>query len=184
MNAATGSACCSSTAAKGGSSLLTLLGVLMIIVGMLAIAAPMAAGEWAVWAIGILLGVAGVLRLLSAFHATSWGGGALRLLWGALTTVCAALVITNPIAGVFTLTLILAIYFVIQGIAEIIMSLRMKPLAGWGWVLFNGIIALVLGLIIWSEWPLSGVWAIGTLLGINILFTGWCLIAARPRACC
>ncbi len=184
MNASTGSACCSATAAKGGSSLLTLLGVLMIIVGMLAIAVPMAAAEWAVLMIGILLGVAGVLRLLSAFHATSWGGGALRLLWGALAIVCAALVITNPVAGVFTLTLILIIYFVIQGISEIILALRMKPHVGWGWVLFNGIIALVLGLIIWGEWPLSGVWAIGTLLGINILFTGWCLIAARPRCCC
>jgi len=100
MNAATGSTCCSSSAGKGGSSLLTLLGVLMIIIGMLAIAAPLVAGMSAVWLIGILLGVAGVLRLLSMFHATSWGGGALRLLWGALTIVCAALVIINPVAGV------------------------------------------------------------------------------------
>lgn len=180
MNATADVTCCAS---KDKSSLLCLLGVLLIVIGILAIAAPAVAGVTTVWVLGGLMAVAGVLRLLGAFHAASWGAGALRMLWGVFTVLCAALVLTHPMFSAVALTLILACYFVIQGIMEIVLALRIKPRNGWGWLLFNGLLALVLGWLIWREWPLSGMWAIGTLLGINFLFNGWSLIAARPVCC-
>jgi len=70
----------------------------------------------------------------------------------------------------------LAIYFLVDGISEIIAAFRIKPDQGWGWVFFNGVVAVVLGLMIWRQWPVSGAWAIGVLVGIHILLTGWTMI--------
>ena len=84
--------------------------------------------------------------------------------------------IFRPLVGLVTMTMLLAIYFLIDGISEIIAAFKIKPDQGWGWVLFNGIIAVVLGFMIWRQWPVSGQWAIGLLVGIHILMTGWSMI--------
>jgi len=72
--------------------------------------------------------------------------------------------------------MLIAIYFLVDGISEIIAAFKIKPDQGWGWVLFNGIIAVLLGFMIWRQWPVSGAWAIGILVGIHILMTGWSMI--------
>jgi len=72
--------------------------------------------------------------------------------------------------------MLIAIYFLVDGISEIIAAFKIKPDQGWGWVLFNGIIAVLLGFMIWRQWPVSGAWAIGILVGIHILITGWSMI--------
>jgi len=74
------------------------------------------------------------------------------------------------------MTMLIAIYFLVDGISEIIAAFKIKPDQGWGWVLFNGIIAVLLGFMIWRQWPVSGAWAIGILVGIHILITGWSMI--------
>jgi polyhydroxyalkanoate synthesis regulator phasin len=84
--------------------------------------------------------------------------------------------IFRPLVGLVTMTLLLAIYFLIDGISEIVAAFKIKPDQGWGWVLFNGIIAVLLGFMIWRQWPVSGAWAIGLLVGIHILMTGWSMI--------
>jgi hypothetical protein len=81
-----------------------------------------------------------------------------------------------------TLTLLLAVYFFVDGISEIIAALKIKPDQGWGWVLFNGVIALLLGIMIWRQWPMSGQWAIGVLVGVHILITGWTMIVLGTGA--
>ena len=84
--------------------------------------------------------------------------------------------IFRPLVGLVTMTMLLALYFLVDGISEIVAAFRIKPDQGWGWVLFNGIIAVLLGLMIWRQWPVSGAWAIGLLVGIHILITGWSMI--------
>ena len=71
-----------------------------------------------------------------------------------------------------TLTLVLAVYFVVDGVFQIIWAFRLRPIKGWGWTLFSGIAALVLGVMIWRQFPVSGIWAVGTLAGIHMIFGG------------
>ena len=72
---------------------------------------------------------------------------------------------------------------VVDGIGKMVVSFQLRPLPGWGGTLFGGIVTLLLGIIIWRQWPVSGIWAIGILVGINILFSGWGMVRLRSRAC-
>ena len=89
----------------------------------------------------------------------------------------------NPGPALESLTIFLAIYLLVSGVFEIIMALQIRPVNGWGWALFSGIISTLHGAMIWSQFPLSGAWAIGILIGIRLSFSGWTLlmfgIAAR-----
>lgn len=116
------------------------------------------------------------------FPAGSWGMGVMAFLGGAFAVICGILVLFDPLRGLAALTLVLAIYFVIDGIQRIVLAFRLRPVDGWGWVLFGGLLSILLGVLIWSRWPLSGVWAVGTLVGIHILFGGWTMIAITMAA--
>ncbi len=105
-----------------------------------------------------------------------WGTGFWGTVIGVLGVAAGLLMIFRPMVGLVTMTMLLAIYFLVDGISEIIAAFKIKPDQGWGWVLFNGIIAVLLGFMIWRQWPVSGRWAIGLLVGIHILITGWSMI--------
>jgi len=78
----------------------------------------------------------------------------------------------NPLVGLASLTLALAVYLSVEGVLEFILSFRLRPLPGSGWLLFDGIITLILAIMIWKTWPSSSEWVIGTLVGISMLFSG------------
>lgn len=162
---------------KESALLLIILGIGMIILGILAMGAPIVTGV----AVGILVGVliiaGGLAQAVYAFKAKSWGSGTVGVLLGGLSVLCGILMLGHPLFGLAFLTLLLAAYFVVDGIFEIAFAFRLKPLQGWGWTLISGIVSLLLGILIWRQWPLSGVWAVGLLVGINILFSGWSLVA-------
>ena len=67
----------------------------------------------------------------------------------------------------------LAAYFFASGVSQIILGFQVKPEKGWGWLAFHGLVAVILGLLIGRQWPLSGMWAVGTLVGVHILVSGW-----------
>jgi uncharacterized membrane protein HdeD (DUF308 family) len=79
---------------------------------------------------------------------------------------------SSPATGIITLTIFLAAFFIVQGILECGMAFRMRPQSGWGWMLFSGIIALLLGILIFAGLPGTALWAIGLLVGINLLSSG------------
>jgi uncharacterized membrane protein HdeD (DUF308 family) len=162
--------------AKKNSGLLIFLGVLTVMFGIIAIATPFIAGVAVSVYVGILVAVAGVFRIVHAFKAQQWGVGIWGTVVGLLTVFAGILLFARPVLGLATLTLMLAIYLVVEGVTEIMVAFKMKPDQGWGWLLFGGIVALILGFMIWRQWPVSGAWAIGTLLGIHILITGWEMI--------
>ena len=95
---------------------------------------------------------------------------------GLLTVLLGGYMIGNTGVALATVTLFLAAWFVVVGICEIIWSLRLRPLPGWGTTVFSGVISLLLGLMIWRQFPVSGAWAIGVLAGIKLIFSGWWLI--------
>ena len=144
---------------------------------MPAIASPLFAGTYVAIMVGILVLLGGVAQTIYAFQAKSFGAGALALLLGLLTVGCGGVMIAHPLVGLRWLTILLICYFVAEGLCEILASFQMRPISGWGWMLFSGAISLVLGIMLWRQWPSSEVWAIGLLVGIKLLLLGWTMIA-------
>ena len=158
------------------------VGILLLVAGFLALIAPLAAGLSITMMIGVLLILGGVAQLLIVFRAGSFGEGLLLALLAILSLVAGIYMVSQPVSALATLTLFLAAYFVVTGIVEAIAAFGARPMQGWGWLLFSGIVSLVLGLMIWSEFPLSGAWAIGILVGIRLILSGWMLIAIGGMA--
>jgi len=146
--------------------------VLFIILGIIAIAEPMVAAIAVALLVGWLLIFGGVAHLVSAFG----GGGVGRVFWQVLIGVVYLIggfyFLTHPLVGVGTLTLVLAGIILAEGVLEIIAFFKTRTSGGSVWLLINGLITLLLGGLIWFHWPSSSVWAIGILLGVNLLMTG------------
>ncbi len=168
--------------ARSNAGLLTMLGVVQIIVGILALGSPLVTGVGIVMLIGVMILLAGIVRLFGAFKAGSFGAGVLALLSGLVAIVVGGYMLSRPGAGLATLTWILALYFVISGIGEVIVGLGMKPIKGWVWNVFSGVVGLLLGIMIWRQFPLSGAWAVGTLVGVYFIMGGWGMIGVASAA--
>jgi uncharacterized membrane protein HdeD (DUF308 family) len=163
--------------AKKNAGWLIALGVIEIIIGILALGSPLMVGIAISWLIGLMLVAVGFTRLIEAFKAGSFGTGVLGFLSGLLAIVLGGYVALRPGIVLATLTLVLAIYLFVDGLQHLMLGFKIKPAQGWGWMVFGGIASLILGLLIWRRWPLSGVWAIGTLVGIHLLISGWTMVA-------
>ncbi len=163
-------------AAKAGGKRMTIFGVVAIILGMFAMLAPGLTGISVILLLGVFVLLAGIVRIIWAFQAGSFGKGLLMFAIGGLTLLCGIALLANPLFGSAVLTIMLALYFIIDGIFEIAAGARLRPEAGWGWMLFGGIVSVWLGIMIWGQFPLSGVWAIGILLGIKLFFVGLIMV--------
>ena len=165
------------------AGLTMLLGGVMVLVGFLSMGSPLVAGLSVTMMVGIMLIVGGIGQLVFAMKA---GTGFYSMIMGVLTIILGGYMLSNVGEALASLTLFIAIYFVIEGITEAIAAFQMKPASGWGWALFSGLVTVLLGAMIWNQFPLSGAWAIGTLVGIKLLFSGWSLLmfgmAARSAA--
>jgi uncharacterized membrane protein HdeD (DUF308 family) len=154
---------------------MALMGVLFIVLGLVAIVEPMVAGLAVTVLAGWLLLAGGIVHAVSAFR----GGGAKTVIWHALLAVLYVFggfyFVTHPLLGLGTLTLFLAAILFIEGVVWVVAYFQLR---GNVWMLLNGVITLVLGLMIWAGWPSSSVWAIGTLFGVNLLMTGMSLLFA------
>jgi uncharacterized membrane protein HdeD (DUF308 family) len=155
---------------------LLAFGILMIILGVFAIGAPVVATIAVQFALGWILVIGGVAEGIHAFMAQGWRGFLFELLSTILYLVVGVLLLVNPVGGALALTVVLAVFLIVEGIFKIVMALRVRDHGGWGWLLASGILSLVLGFLIWAEWPASGLWIIGLLVGIQLLFTGWSLV--------
>jgi uncharacterized membrane protein HdeD (DUF308 family) len=162
-------------------------GIVMMVLGLLAIAVPEVATLAITIFIGWLFFVGGIFRTISVLQHRAMPGFAWSLLTAVLAIVLGLILILRPISGVLTLTIALAAFFVIEGISAILLAIEhRRHLPSWGWVLFSGLVDLLLAFLIWDGWPSSAGWAIGLLVGINMVFVGLSLImtalAARTMA--
>ncbi|HEY9618393.1 MAG TPA: HdeD family acid-resistance protein [Microcoleaceae cyanobacterium] len=149
-----------------------LIGALLIVLGILAIALPTVSTLFVeTWAAVILIS-AGAAKLVYAFQTRDQGGFIWKLLLSVLYVVTGVMLFLSPLTGILTLTLLLGSFLLTEGVFELILAFRLRPQANWSWVLFNGIITLVLGGMIWFQWPSNAPWLIGTLVGVSVLFTG------------
>ena len=157
---------------KKASGWFIAIAVLFILLGIFAIAEPFTAGLGVTLLVGWLLVLGAVAHFIAAFK----GGGAkhviLQVLVGVIYLIGGGYFLTHTIMGVSTLTLLLASVILVEGIFELVAYFRLRSVGGSGWLLLNGLVTLLLGGLIWFHWPSSSVWAIGTLVGVNLLMTG------------
>jgi len=147
-------------------------GVLLIVFGMLAVGSPFLAAVAVSVVIAWLIILAGVVHLILAFQAHRAGSLIWKLLVGLAYLLFGGYLIMHPVLGVTSLTLVLASLFLIEGILDIVLFFKMRSVGGSSWVLVDGIITLLLGLMIYLQWPSSSVWAIGTLVGVSMIISG------------
>ncbi len=160
-----------STARTGKGDM--IWGILMLICGFLAITLPLASGIGVAIVIGWLLLISGVWHLLFGFRSGSGIGGFLwQLLLAIVYGAAGLMVLLYPLAGLAWLTLVLATFLLIEAALEFVLYFNIRRRVNAGWVLFDAIITLLLGILIWARWPFSSVWAIGTLIGVSLIFSG------------
>jgi len=157
---------------RSASTLSIVWGVSLIILGMVAVGSPMIAAVAVNAVIAWLIVLAGVVHLTVAFHTREAGSVIWRLLVGLAYVVFGIYLIAHPALGVASLTLLLASLFLVEGILNIVLFFKIRSAHASGWVLMDGIITLLLGLMIYAQWPSSSAWAIGTLVGVSMIFSG------------
>jgi uncharacterized membrane protein HdeD (DUF308 family) len=148
------------------------ISVLMIVAGIFAIVVPPVAGIAVLAVVAWLLMFSGAAHLVFAWHTRTAGGMIWELLLGILYIFVGVYTLLHPLAGLAALTLVLAVYLFVEGVLEFILSFRLRPMPGSNWLLFDGIITLILAILIWRSWPSSSEWVIGTLVGISMVFSG------------
>jgi uncharacterized membrane protein HdeD (DUF308 family) len=152
-----------------------LLGALLGVAGIAALVVP-AATVGTSFAItiffGTLLMVAGIATIISSFWIGKWSGFLLQLLVGLLYIGCGFVITENPIISLVTMTVFVAVSFVLLGIFRTIAAL-VHRFPHWGWTLLNGVVTLIVGIAIYRQLPYSALWVIGLLVGLEMLFNGW-----------
>jgi uncharacterized membrane protein HdeD (DUF308 family) len=163
------------TSVVSGQSVSTrsiIWGTFLIVFGMLAIGAPFLAAVAVSLIIAWLLILAGVVHIMLAFHAHGAGGLIWKVLVGLAYLCFGVYLIMRPVVGVAAFTVVLASLFLIEGMLNIVLFFKTRDAHGSNWVLFDGIVTLLLGLLIYIQWPSSSVWAIGTLVGVSMIMSG------------
>jgi uncharacterized membrane protein HdeD (DUF308 family) len=148
------------------------LGIALVVAGIAAIMFPLVSTIAAKIALGWIFLATGIVMIIHAFSIQKWGGFLMELLLGVLYLFAGGWLAFFPFTGIITLTIVLAALFLAEGVLEVIMGFRVRPHEGWGWLVFSGLVAVAVGLLIAAELPSSAVWAIGLLVGVNLLTTG------------
>lgn len=161
-----------STDIKKGVNGSLLMGVLLIVLGIVAIAQPAVSTIFAETWFALILISAGATKLTYAFQTRSQGGFVWKMLLSGLYIATGVMLFVYPLKGALTLTLLLGSFLLTEGVFELILSFRLRPQQNWTWVLTDGIITLLLGGMIWFQWPFNAPWLIGTLVGVSVLSTG------------
>jgi uncharacterized membrane protein HdeD (DUF308 family) len=151
------------------------MGALLVVLGIVALAAAPFLTLATMVFVGGLLIVVGILQVIQAYAYRRWGGFFVDLLSGMLYLAIGILIVGNPGASAESLTLLIALYLIFSGIFRIVIACLVR-FHNAMWLVFHGAISLLLGIMIWQQWPLSGHWLIGLYIGIDLLLNGWALV--------
>jgi len=147
-------------------------GALMVVAGVFALIYPVLSSVAAVFFLGWLLIVGGILQGIGLIGARNVPHFWLQLVSVVLFIVVGLLFLRNPGESLLTLTLLLIVFFMVEGISKVIFALTIRPLTNWGWVLASGIVSIVLSVYLWANIPVTAVWLIGVFLGIELICEG------------
>jgi len=148
------------------------VGIVISILGVLAIVFPLVTGLALSVFLGALLVVGGIAHGIHVLSARGWIGALAQVLLAALYIVGGIVLLVNPVVGLTTITLVLSVVFVVDGIFEIYMGVRLRDRRRWWWPVVSGILAVAVGVLLWVGWPSTAAWAVGLLFGINLLSSG------------
>lgn len=148
------------------------LGVVMIIAGMIALGNLVTSTVVSVLFIGVTMAISGGAQIVQAFQVKGWGAFAFWLLDGLLFLIAGAIAIAQPMLAAEMLTLLLGVSLIVGGVFRLVAAFRMRPAEGWGWIAISAAIGILLGIQIILGWPVSGLWVLGLLLGLDLLFNG------------
>jgi uncharacterized membrane protein HdeD (DUF308 family) len=149
-----------------------LQGGLMVVGGVLALIYPMVSSAAVVLFLGWLLIVSGVVQGFSLIGAQNVPHFWLQLVSVVLSVIVGALFIRHPGETLLTLTLLLIVFFMVEGFSKVIFALTIRPFPNWGWVLASGVVGILLGLYLWASLPVTAIWLLGVLLGIQLISEG------------
>jgi uncharacterized membrane protein HdeD (DUF308 family) len=147
-------------------------GGVMILAGILALIYPVVSSFAAVFALGCLLIVSGIVQGISLIDAREVPHFWLQLVSVVLSIIVGVLLIRHRGAGLLAITLLLLVYFMVEGISKVIFSLTIRPFPNWGWVLASGIVGILVALYLWASLPVTAIWLLGVLLGIQLICEG------------
>jgi len=157
---------------KRASGFSILLGILMIIAGIIAMLAPWEAGLVITLVVGWSAIFNGVAQMIFGFQTHGGWHVILEIILGIIYIIAGIFLLMHPGAGLLALTLFLASFLLVYGIFALMLAFRMRPHQGWGWVLFDAIVTILLGILVWAHWPFNSDWVVGTLFGISIFVSG------------
>ena len=152
------------------------LGILLIILGVVCIGSPLVTTIAVKVFIGWLFLIGGIPQVVHAFSASDWSGFLWDLLIGILYVFVGGWLAFFPLTGIITLTILIAAMFVAEGLIKFVMGLNLRPAQGWVWMIISGLAAFVLGLMLFFGLPGTAAWAIGLMVGINLLLSGWAFL--------
>ena len=157
--------------------------ILMILLGFVAVLLPLAAGIGVSIVVSWIVTFGGVSYLVYAFAATGTGAFLWRVLIGAIYVLGGGYLAFHPALALESLTLVVAVIFFLEGSMEIAAFFQLRAASGSGWILIDAVVTLLLAYLIWRPWPFSSLWAIGTLVGANLIFRGftWLMYSSLAR---
>jgi len=164
------------------SSWFIALGIALIILGTISIAFPLFMTIAAKIFLGWMILIGGIASVVHAFYARDWGGFFWSLLIGILYVIVGGWLAFFPLAGLIGLTVLIAVMFIGEGLVKAFIGFGLEKEDGRLWVIISGIAAIIVGIMLFSGMPSSAMWAIGTLVGINFLFSGWAFIMIATAA--
>jgi len=157
---------------------LTGVGVLISILGVVAILAPFVTGVTISIVVGALLVVGGLGHVAHAFTVPGWTGSLWQVILALIYTFAGISLLANPVLGLTTLTLLIVFYLAIEGLAEIVLGLSTRSEPQWGWFVVSGVVSLALAGLLWAGFPSTAAWAVGLLVGLSLLSTGLAMVVA------
>ncbi|OCG47019.1 hypothetical protein A9G34_03420 [Gilliamella sp. Choc4-2] len=162
---------------KERSNWFILVGVILIILGSLALGYQFMATVFSVYFIGSLILIAGIAQALHSFRIKGFGQSALWAVMGILYIFIGLMSFFQPVAISSALTLVISFLLIMSGFTQIFAAMNNRNLPRWGWILTSGIITLILGFMIIAGWPYDSLWVLGMFLGIDLIFQGWAYVA-------
>ena len=161
---------------------LMFLGILFIVLGIIGLGMEVSLTITSMFFFGFLVLAGGIFQLIDAFKAQGWKSVLFHVLIALLYVAAGIVMITNPLPSAIWMTMMIASMLVVVGILRIFMGLQLRPVSGWGWTVAAGIAAIVLGAMIFAQWPASGLWVIGLFIAIELIMQGWAMIAIAMAA--
>ncbi len=155
---------------------------MLIALGTAAVAFPLVATLAVALVLGWVLLLAGIVQAVHTFRTRLWRGFLLQTLGAALTLAVAALLLLFPQPSIASLTLLLGVFFAVEGLLRAALAWQLRRLPAWGWMLAGGIVSLLLGALVLLQWQQVAAWLLGLLVGIDLVLAGWALVALALAA--